>query len=58
MLPLEDSSVVSVKWLKGRGAVALLLDTWSIYIFNIVTLSNSRSGEMGLSKFKHYFIQK
>ena len=44
----EDASVVRVKWLQGRGAIAVLLDTWNIYIFHIVNLSNARRGEMGL----------
>jgi len=51
----EEASVVRVKWLKGKGAIALLLDTWNIYIFHIVTLSNSRRGEMGLgNKFSRF----
>ena len=62
----DEASVVRVKWLTGRGAIALLLDTWNIYIFHIVTLSNSRRGEMGLGmihlkftfKNKTVFIQR
>lgn len=50
----EDAAVLKVKFIPGKGLIAVLLDSWSISLFKLATLQNSKIGEVGLQlKFEY-----
>lgn len=45
----EQEVVINrIKWLPGRGALAVILEDWSLQIFHIIPLKTATKGEMGL----------
>ena len=49
----EDEVVINrVKWLPGRGAIAAVLEDWSLQIFHIIPLKTGTKGETGLGNLK------
>lgn len=45
----EEVVINRLKWLPGRGALAVVLENWTIQIFHIVPFKASKRGEMGLA---------
>ena len=50
----EQEVVINrIKWLPGRGAIAVVLEDWSLQIFHIIPLKTATKGEMGLGNLNY-----